>query len=165
MSEPLCGKCGKVMTPKNARHRPELFLHDECLPYELTPPAPFGEPAKNYGEPWHYYCIPGKLTRDDGTGLIDVVHGKVSLAEPDIDRIVLCVNALAGIPDADLAGLDVRGLLEQNRVLAAALEIVEWKFRPGNGTRCPECHAAKENGHETGCAIESALALVRKGGG
>lgn len=33
--EPTCGKCGGVMTPANARERPELFLHDECLPNEL----------------------------------------------------------------------------------------------------------------------------------
>ncbi len=34
-SEPHCGKCGKVMTRENARLRPELFLHDACLPDEL----------------------------------------------------------------------------------------------------------------------------------
>lgn len=34
-SSPTCAKCGKVMTPQNARVRPELFLCDECLPEEL----------------------------------------------------------------------------------------------------------------------------------
>lgn len=38
MREPTCGKCGGVMTPENARHSPELFLHDRCLPPELQPP-------------------------------------------------------------------------------------------------------------------------------
>lgn len=37
--KPLCGKCGEVMTPENARMRPELFLHDACLPDELRPAA------------------------------------------------------------------------------------------------------------------------------
>ncbi len=37
MAEPTCVKCGKVMTPENARLRPELFLHDGCLPDELKP--------------------------------------------------------------------------------------------------------------------------------
>src|SRR4051812_48532269 len=35
--EPTCGKCGKVMTPKDSRIHPELFLHDACLPDELKP--------------------------------------------------------------------------------------------------------------------------------
>ncbi len=35
LPQPLCGKCGKSMTPENARIRPELFLHDACLPDEL----------------------------------------------------------------------------------------------------------------------------------
>ncbi len=34
---PNCGKCGLEMTPENARHRPELFLHDDCLPDDLKP--------------------------------------------------------------------------------------------------------------------------------
>lgn len=34
---PTCGKCGREMTPQNARIRPELFLHDACLPPELMP--------------------------------------------------------------------------------------------------------------------------------
>ena len=33
--EPHCGRCGGLMTPQNARHRPELFLHDACLLDEL----------------------------------------------------------------------------------------------------------------------------------
>jgi hypothetical protein len=37
--EPKCGKCGGVMTPKDSKIRPELFLHDACLPDELKPPA------------------------------------------------------------------------------------------------------------------------------
>lgn len=36
---PRCGKCGKVMTRENARLRPELFLHDACLPDGLKPAA------------------------------------------------------------------------------------------------------------------------------
>lgn len=32
---PTCGKCGGVMTPENAKIRPELFLHDKCLPEEF----------------------------------------------------------------------------------------------------------------------------------
>lgn len=36
-NEPRCGKCGGVMTPQNAKVRPELFLHDACLPEELRP--------------------------------------------------------------------------------------------------------------------------------
>jgi hypothetical protein len=36
--QPTCGKCGGIMTPENARKRPELFLHDCCLPVELRPP-------------------------------------------------------------------------------------------------------------------------------
>jgi len=32
MNEPICGKCGQVMTPQNSRVHPELFLHDACLP-------------------------------------------------------------------------------------------------------------------------------------
>lgn len=46
MSEPVCGKCGKVMTPQNAFMRPELFLHDDCLPDEYKPttrPLPLKE--------------------------------------------------------------------------------------------------------------------------
>lgn len=40
MDQPTCGKCGKVMTPENARLRPELFLHDACLPTEWDPSRP-----------------------------------------------------------------------------------------------------------------------------
>src|SRR4051812_10852774 len=32
---PVCGKCGKVMTPEDSRIHPEYFLHDACLPEEL----------------------------------------------------------------------------------------------------------------------------------
>lgn len=32
MDEPVCGKCGKVMTPRDSRIHPEMFLHDACLP-------------------------------------------------------------------------------------------------------------------------------------
>ncbi|SRR6266446_3962516 len=32
MEQPICMKCGLVMTPQNARRHPELFLHDGCLP-------------------------------------------------------------------------------------------------------------------------------------
>lgn len=39
MTHPTCGKCGGEMTRENARLRPELFLHDACLPDELKPPA------------------------------------------------------------------------------------------------------------------------------
>jgi hypothetical protein len=38
VAEPICGKCRKVMTPENASERPELFLHDECLPKEFRMP-------------------------------------------------------------------------------------------------------------------------------
>lgn len=34
---PNCGKCGLAMTPTNSKLRPELFLHDECLPDEIKP--------------------------------------------------------------------------------------------------------------------------------
>ena len=40
MTKPTCGKCGGVMTPQNASVRPELFLHDACLPDELKPQTP-----------------------------------------------------------------------------------------------------------------------------
>ncbi len=43
--EPTCGKCGEVMTPADSRIRPELFLHDACLPDELKP-ATAGKPRK-----------------------------------------------------------------------------------------------------------------------
>ncbi len=36
MSRPMCGKCGLEMTPQNARIHPEFFLHDSCLPEELS---------------------------------------------------------------------------------------------------------------------------------
>jgi hypothetical protein len=35
IARPICGKCGGEMTPDNSTVRPELFLHDECLPPEL----------------------------------------------------------------------------------------------------------------------------------
>ena len=34
---PMCHKCGRAMTPENARIHPEYFLHDACLPDELRP--------------------------------------------------------------------------------------------------------------------------------
>lgn len=37
--QPTCGKCGGVMTPGDSRLRPELFLHDACLPDDLKPVA------------------------------------------------------------------------------------------------------------------------------
>jgi predicted Zn-ribbon and HTH transcriptional regulator len=40
---PNCAKCGLAMTPENAKRRPELFLHDDCLPDELR--IPQGNPA------------------------------------------------------------------------------------------------------------------------
>ncbi len=36
-TQPTCGKCGQEMTRDNAKLRPELFLHDACLPDELKP--------------------------------------------------------------------------------------------------------------------------------
>ncbi len=36
---PVCASCGKPMTPQNARQRPELFLHDACLPDSLKKPV------------------------------------------------------------------------------------------------------------------------------
>lgn len=33
--EPRCGRCGIVMTPETAKLRPELFLHDACLPPDI----------------------------------------------------------------------------------------------------------------------------------
>lgn len=41
---PNCGKCGKAMTPENAKYRPELFLHDACLPDELQASSAPEEP-------------------------------------------------------------------------------------------------------------------------
>jgi len=46
--EPTCGKCGVVMTPEDARLRPELFLHDGCLPDEFLPEV---DRCPNMGEP------------------------------------------------------------------------------------------------------------------
>ena len=40
MMGPTCGKCGRTMTPADSRIRPELFLHDACLPDELKPAEP-----------------------------------------------------------------------------------------------------------------------------
>ncbi len=37
---PVCGKCNLPMTPADSRLRPELFLHDACLPAELRPNLP-----------------------------------------------------------------------------------------------------------------------------
>lgn len=42
--EPFCVACGLVMTPANAKIRPELFLHDACLP-EVLKPKPEETPA------------------------------------------------------------------------------------------------------------------------
>jgi hypothetical protein len=44
MDQPICGKCGKVMTPKDSRIHPEYFLHDACLPDKLKPQP---EPIKH----------------------------------------------------------------------------------------------------------------------
>lgn len=33
---PTCAKCGMPMNPANSKIRPELFLHDACLPTELA---------------------------------------------------------------------------------------------------------------------------------
>ena len=37
MNGPVCGACGLPMSPTDSRLRPELFLHDACLPDELRP--------------------------------------------------------------------------------------------------------------------------------
>lgn len=45
MTEPTCGKCGKIMTLADSLISPELFLHDAYLPEELKPAVretPFG---------------------------------------------------------------------------------------------------------------------------
>lgn len=34
-TRPICGKCGKPMSPEDATIHPELFMHDACLPTEL----------------------------------------------------------------------------------------------------------------------------------
>lgn len=40
MTIPTCAKCGMPMNPSNAKTRPELFLHDACLPSELLQQNP-----------------------------------------------------------------------------------------------------------------------------
>lgn len=35
VDRPICGKCGKPMTPEDSTMHPELFLHDACLPTGL----------------------------------------------------------------------------------------------------------------------------------
>lgn len=42
---PNCAKCGLAMTPENSKRRPELFLHDDCLPDELKEAYDSVEPA------------------------------------------------------------------------------------------------------------------------
>lgn len=42
---PNCAKCGLAMSPENAKRRPELFLHDSCLPDELKEAYDSVEPA------------------------------------------------------------------------------------------------------------------------
>lgn len=34
-TRPICGKCGKPMSPEDSTIHPELFMHDACLPTEL----------------------------------------------------------------------------------------------------------------------------------
>lgn len=51
--QPKCGKCGKVMTPQNASIRPELFLHDDCLPDELKPQTPTTASQESPGPQTH----------------------------------------------------------------------------------------------------------------
>jgi hypothetical protein len=59
---PRCGKCGVVMTQADSRLRPELFLHDACLPEELKPP----------------HCGPHRDYLGDGV-YVDVENGMVKL--------------------------------------------------------------------------------------
>lgn len=42
---PICEKCGLPMTPQDSRLRPELFLHDRCLPEDLRGDPPPKQPA------------------------------------------------------------------------------------------------------------------------
>lgn len=57
--QPICGKCGEVMTPETATIHPEYFLHDRCLPVteqEATEQNDARE-ALNAGGP-HYVSWP-----------------------------------------------------------------------------------------------------------
>ena len=54
---PVCGKCGQVMTPEDARLRPEMFLHDACLPGELHPQEPTVCAAESPGPQTHLEAL------------------------------------------------------------------------------------------------------------
>lgn len=59
----------------------------------------------NYGEPWR--------SNESGHIVVGVSNYVAEAYEAELaQRICLCVNACAGIPDADLAGLKVGKLLE-----------------------------------------------------
>jgi len=96
---PWCGKCGGAMTPENARLRPELFLHDACLPDELKDCAdqrtvlnvrplrgliPVHEGNGLYviarerdNSPDNYEVIAENLTAEHARQICDAVNGRV----------------------------------------------------------------------------------------
>jgi len=93
------------------------------------------EQRSDYGEPWKFTSDQELETADGGYVVLEVAR---------CQRAVACVNACAGIPDDELAGLDVRALLEFLK--EKAFESVE----------------ASPIGLHLDFAIE-ALALARKG--
>lgn len=71
---PNCAKCGLAMTPENSKRRPELFLHDECLPDEL-------KEAYDSVEPAHERIVPNRES--------NCRHcGKLKASEPKLENLL-----------------------------------------------------------------------------
>lgn len=71
--------------------------------------------VSTYGEPWK--AVGSQEVRDrDGALMGDVFVNRA--------RVLLCVNALAGIPDAELPGLDVQGLRAERDQARAHVELL-----------------------------------------
>jgi hypothetical protein len=107
VNDPICGKCHEVMTRENARLRPELFLHDDCLPDELRPPAANTDRELWRETPGDYYSPSIHVTAQGGIGIN--VGGTV------IVRSVRDWHALA----TEANGTEVREAIERIRRVQA----------------------------------------------
>lgn len=125
MEQPTCGKCGGVMTPKNARIHPEWFLHDTCLPDECAPiekrpdchhPASMYDTRLESGTRFCRVCELQDRCRDAETREIELSR-EVARLRPVFVAAQVFADSFAKFPNAALPGSPARQLF--NAVKAA----------------------------------------------
>lgn len=124
--------------------------------------------ARDYGEPW---SVVEKGNTVKSRQVVNCLHEPIASGiaynSGVADRIVACVNALAGVPHERLGDVETLAAcviqLEARLVqMLGVLRMVEWNgyswVYGAERSRCPLCQRPKTDGHLSSCQLAAALA-------